>query len=496
MIRYLKTYCIRSKKAYLMLMPLIFFVACFKEPVNNEIVDSVSSMDEISKQENVVPVVIIGSGPAGLSAALYVSRAGMKSFVFAGPTPCGQLTQTTYIENWPGRERILGSTLMDDIKNQAISFGATIIHDTITNIDSSSWPFAIQTEEGRSFKALAIIIATGATPKTLDVPGEREFWGKGLTTCAVCDAPFFKDREVVISGGGDSAAEMVFELAPYVKKVTVLVRKDRMRAAIAMQERVAQYPNAVVEYHKEIKAVYGDDSGVNAIDLYDNEKNTLTRMPTDGVFLAIGHTPNSAMIQGQVPLDDHGYIKMVGRSQESLVPGIFAAGEIQDPEYRQAIVAAGEGVKAALDATSFLYSRGFNVEIGHKLDQHFFESFSDEKIELGELVKHKDLYTYVLRAKGIVLLDFYGTACPACVKMIPVLESIAHKLQDTVKIYKVRYDDVASEHRTIFKDLWFNQNIQVKKIPALLVFKDGQFLDMTYNIMSRKELYQYLQKFM
>lgn len=487
---------IRYFKICLIVGPLIFLAACFKEQKNCEGVNEKYCMDEISRQENVIPVAIIGSGPAGLSAALYVSRAGMKSFVFAGPTPCGQLTQTTYIENWPGRERVLGSTLMDDIKNQAISFGALIIHDTITKIDSSSWPFVVETEDGRSFKALAIIIATGATPKILNIPGEREFWGNGVTTCAVCDAPFFKDKEVVISGGGDSAAEMVFELAPYVKKVTMLVRKDKMRAAVAMQERVAKYSNAVVDYHKEIKAVYGDSSGVNAIDLYDNEKDTVARVATDGVFLAIGHVPNSAMIKGQVPLDDHGYIKMNGRSQESLVPGIFAAGEIQDPEYRQAIVASGEGVKAALDATSFLYSRGFNVEIGHKLDQHFFESFSDEKVELQELLKNEEFNEHVLEAKGLVLLDFYGTACPACVKMIPILESVAHKLKDKVKIYKVKYDNYIKEYRIIFKELWKTHGIQVKRVPALLVFKDGKFLDMTYNIMSRKELYQYLQKFM
>lgn len=488
MIRYLKTCFI--------IAPLIFWVGCFKEQKSHKESSIQYSMDEVSRQENVVPVAIIGSGPAGLSAALYVSRAGMKSFVFAGPTPCGQLTQTSYIENWPGRERILGATLMDDIKNQAISFGATIIHDTITKIDSSSWPFAIQTEEGRSFKALAIILATGATPKALNVPGEREFWGKGVTTCAICDAPFFKDKEVVISGGGDSAAEMVFELAPYVKKVTMLVRKDHMRAAVAMQERVAQYPNAFVEYHKEIKAIYGDESGVNAIDLYDNHKNTTTRVATGGVFLAIGHVPNSAMIKGEVPLDEHGYVKMSGRSQESLVPGIFAAGEIQDPEYRQAIVAAGEGVKAALDATSFLYARGFTVEIGHKLDQQFFESFTDEKIELQELLTSEELYEHVLDAKGLFLLDFYGTSCPACVKMIPVLESIAHKLQDKVTIYKVKYDNDIKKYRTIFKELWKKHDIQVRRVPALLVFKDGKFLDMNYEIMSRKELYQYLQKFM
>jgi len=487
---------IRYIKLLLIVAPVIFWVACFKEKNNYAKSDKKYAIDEVVKQENVVPVVIIGSGPAGLSAALYVSRAGMKSFVFAGPIPCGQLTQTTFVENWPGRDRVLGAALMDDIKKQVESFGALIIHDTISKINVDSWPFAIQTEEGRSFKVLSIILATGATPKILNIPGEKEYWGKGVTTCAICDAPFFKDREVVILGGGDSAAEMVFQLAPYVKKVTMLVRKDHMRAAVAMQERVATYQNACVEYHKEITHIYGDDDGVVAIDVYDNKTKATTRMPTDGVFLAIGHTPNSRMVQGQVPLDDHGYVKMNGRSQESLIPGVFAAGEIQDPEYRQAIVASGEGVKAALDATSFLYSIGFNVEIGHKLDQQFFETFSDEKVELKELQRNEELYEHVINAKGLVVLDFYGTACPACVKMIPVLESIAHKLQDKIKIYKVKYDNEIKEYRAIFKELWKKHDVQVKRVPALLVFKDGKFMEMTYDIMSRKELSQYLQKFL
>lgn len=487
----------RYLKIFFMTLPLICFVACLRDKAEKMIGSGDKyCLDKVVATENVVPVAIVGSGPAGLSAALYISRAGMKSFVFAGPTPCGQLTQTTFIENWPGRERILGSTLMNDIKDQAISFGAVIVQDTVVDIDTEIWPFSIKTEEGRSFKALSVILATGATPKALEIPGEREHWGKGVTTCAVCDAPFFKDGEVVISGGGDSAAEMVFELAPYVKKVTVLVRKDKMRAAVAMQERIATYPNAVVEYHKEIKEIYGNGKEVSAIDVYDNKTGEMQRKSVDGVFLAIGHTPNSSMIKGKVPLDDHGYIKMDGRSQESLVPGIFAAGEIQDPEYRQAIVAAGEGVKAALDATSFLYSLGFNVEIGHKLDQQFFESFSDEKIELQELSKSEELSEYVFNAKGLVLLDFYGTACPLCVKMIPILESVAHKFQGKVKVYKVHYDNIIKEFRVIFKELWKNHDIRINKVPALLVFKDGKFVETTYDIMSRKELSEYIQKFL
>ncbi|MCX5923322.1 MAG: FAD-dependent oxidoreductase [Candidatus Dependentiae bacterium] len=403
-------------KTFLVVLPVLCIVACFygrrgsfrasvsKADQNVHAPESYS-MQNALKEENVVPVAIIGSGPAGLSAALYVARAGMKAFVFAGPMPCGQLTQTTYIENWPGTEKIMGPELMNDMKKQVVSFGATIIHDTVTSIDFTKWPFSLKTEEGRCFKAMSIILATGATPKTLGIPGEQEFFGKGVTTCAVCDASFFKGKEVVISGGGDSAAEMVFELAPYVKKVTMLVRKGSMKAAAAIQKRVFECPNAVIEFHKELVAIYGsakdcqkheeNTCGCNspevcAIDVYDNETKKTERRPIDGVFLSIGHDPNNKLIKGSIDLDEHGCMVMNGRTQQSSMPGVFAAGEIQDPFYRQAIVAAGEGAKAALDATSFLYDIGFTVAIGQKLDQNFSARFSDLKVELERIDQYEE----------------------------------------------------------------------------------------------------------
>ncbi len=516
----------RVFKAILIVVPILCFVAWFKydrildrggctEKKSNILPDH--PMIEALKHENVAPVAIIGSGPAGLASALYVARAGMKAFVFAGPMPCGQLTKTTYIENWPGREKIMGPELMNDMKKQVVSFGATIIHDTITSIDFSSWPFSLKTEDGRSFKAMSIILATGATPKTLNIPGEQEFWGKGVTTCAVCDAFFFKNKEVVIAGGGDSAAEMVFELAPYVSKVTMLVRKGSMRAAVAMQKRVLECPNAVVEYHKEITAIYGtakpcstheentcgcNAPEVSAIDVYDNNTNTTERRPIDGVFLSIGHDPNNELIKGHIELDEHGCMVMKGRTQESSMPGVFAAGEIQDPSYRQAIVAAGEGAKAALDATSFLYDIGFTVEIGQKLDQKFCERFSDVKFELERIDQMDELEAVFKNNPGLVLVDFYSDNCPGCIRMIPILEAIGYELAGKVKIVKTNHDDVVNQEspkhkNSIFKRLWWGEPaIKVRRLPSLLVFRDGKYLEMTSRIMNKQQLLEYVQKFL
>lgn len=442
--------------------------------------------------ENVVPVAIIGSGPSGLSAALYVARAGMKAFVFGGPTPCGQLTQTTFIENWPGREKVLGVDLMDDVKHQAEFFGACIINDTITWVDFSQWPYSMKTEEGREFKALSVIIATGAHPKVLSIPGEKKYWGKGVTTCAVCDAPFFGGKEVVVVGGGDSAAEQVFELAPYVKKITMLVRGDEMRAAKLMQERVLAYDNVVIEYNKRINGIYGDDTDVKSIEVYDSKTHVVENRPIDGVFLAIGHNPNSDIFKKDLKVDELGYLLMEGRSQQTSKKGIFAAGEIQDRTYRQAAVAAGEGIKAALDCTSFLYEIGFNGKIGKELEDNFFETFSDEHIELHEINFLDDFNKHVIEQPGLVVIDFYSKTCPGCIRMLPSLESLAHHLKDKITILKCNVNNSIQ----ILRELKFKRGLQVKSVPAIFIFKDGKFLARTNSVMSKKELFSFVSQYM
>lgn len=484
----------------LSIIPLFFLVACYdffskgeKASKHDSLVHLDYSLAKAVKEENVVPAVIVGSGPAGLSAALYLARAGMKAFIFAGAMPLGQLTQTTYVENWPGRGKVMGPELMDDMKQQAQSFGAVLIHDSVTSVDFTSWPFQIKTEEGREFKALSVILATGATPRRLDIEGEQEYWGKGVTTCAVCDARFFKGKDVVIVGGGDSAVEMVFELSPYVKSVTVLVRKGSMRAAAAGQKKIELYSNASIEYHKELTKIYGNGEHVEAIDVYDNEKKTTEKRAIDGVFLAVGHDPNNKILSEGIALDSHGYLLMKGRTQETSVTGVFAAGEIQDPHYKQAIVAAGEGAKAALDAASFLYDIGFNSEIGAELDKNFFEHFSDVKKELQEITTTKELEDLVIKAKGVVVLDFYSLDCPCCIQMLPHLEAVAHKLDGKVKILKTNYTLVK---KTIYRDLALDYDIRVAKLPSLLVFKDGKIQDINTKVMNKKQLYAYLEKFL
>lgn len=473
-------------------MPMILMLMCVSGCIfrKNESNDHFDLTDAL-KLENVVPVVIVGSGPAGLSAALYIARAGIKPFVFGGPTPCGQLTQTTFIENWPGREKVLGVDLMNDVKHQAEFFGASIINDTVTFTDFSKWPFTIKTEEGLQLKALSVILATGVHPKILSVPGEKKFWGKGVTTCAVCDAPFFFRKDVIIVGGGDSAAEQVFELAPYVRKIIMLVRGTQMRAAQLMQQRVLAYDNVEILYNKELRNIYGNETKVESVDIYDNTTKNIENISIDGIFLAIGHTPNTEMFKKDLVVDEHGYLVMKGRSQQTSKKGVFAAGEIQDNKYRQAAVASGEGIKAALDTTSFLYELGFTSKIGQALENNFFETLSDERIELDEINLLKDFNEKVIGGQGLVIVDFYSKTCPGCVRMLPALESLSYHLKDKVTILKCNITNSPE----ILHELKINRGLQVKSVPAVFIFKDGKFLARTNSVMSRKELYAFVHEY-
>lgn len=479
----------RDKKSYFLVIALLGFSGCWDNPPSEQPLSY--DLSKALSMEDVAPVVIVGSGPAGLTAAIYVARAGMQAFVFAGPQPCGQLTSTTFIENWPGRIKSMGPDLMSDIKAQAESFGACIINDTVTEIDFNEWPFAIKTDNGRSFSALSVIVATGATPRRLSVPGESEYWGKGVTTCAVCDAPLLKGKDAVIIGGGDTAAEQVFELAPYAKHITMFVRKDSLKASDAQQERVMAYDNVSIEYNKELKEVYGNGKEVTGIQIFNNKENSLEDRDIDGVFLAIGHVPNSQLFPDKLKRKS-GYLSMIGRSQSTKMPGVFAAGEIQDSVYKQAVVAAGEGAKAALDATGFLYEIGFNKDISKQLEQKFYETFSESRLDLTEITEVAEFEEHVLNKKGLVLLDFYADYCPGCIKMLPILGAVAHDLQDKVTIVKANH----GRARPIVRDLYFNRKIKVKRVPSLLVYKDGEYLETNSSIMSHKELTNYVNSFL
>ncbi len=301
-----------------------------------------------------VKVLIIGSGPAGYTAAIYTSRANLGPVLYEGIEPGGQLTTTTEVENFPGYpEGVDGNRLMADLRKQAERFGTDIRTGTITKIDLSSRPFHAVVDGEKELCAESLIIATGATAKYLGLPSETKFRGQGVSACATCDGFFYRKKDVAVVGGGDTACEEATYLASLCRKVYMIVRKPYLRASKAMQERVFRTPNIEVLFEHNTAEVLGDETGVTGALLRRNDGSE-TKIDIAGFFLAIGHHPNTELFADQLELDAEGYIKVEGGSSKTSVEGVFAAGDVKDPHYRQAITAAGSGCVAALDCERFL----------------------------------------------------------------------------------------------------------------------------------------------
>jgi thioredoxin reductase (NADPH) len=310
-------------------------------------------------------VTIIGSGPAAHTAAIYLARAEIKPTMYEGMlangiAAGGQLTTTTEIENFPGfPEGINGSTLMDQMREQSSRFGTEIITETISKVDLSSRPFKLWTEWNEDSEPVttdAIILATGASAKRMHLPGEETYWQQGISACAVCDGavPIFRNKPLAVIGGGDSACEEAVFLTKYASKVYLLVRRDQLRASTIMQKRVFNNEKLEVLWNTEAKEACGDGKLLQSLTIFNNKTNETSSLPVNGLFYAIGHTPATQIVANQVKTDDQGYVLTTPGSTETSVPGVFAAGDVQDKKYRQAITSAGTGCMAALDAEKFI----------------------------------------------------------------------------------------------------------------------------------------------
>jgi thioredoxin reductase (NADPH) len=317
----------------------------------------------MSQETEHVQCLIIGSGPAGYTAAIYAARADLKPVMYTGIVPGGQLTQTTDVDNFPGYpEGIMGPEMMEDFQKQAERFGTEIRFGYVSSVDFSSMPRQVIIDENKTITADVVIIATGASAKWLGLESEQKYNGFGVSACAVCDGFFFKGQDVAIVGAGDTAAEEATYLAKLCKTVHMLVRRDEFRASKAMQHRVLNTANIIIHYNSETKEILGDGRNVTAIKILNNQTGLESDIPVTGFFVAIGHQPNTEIFKGWLDMDETGYLITKPDSTQTNIEGVFACGDAQDKIFRQAITAAGTGCMAALEAERYLASREHQQE--------------------------------------------------------------------------------------------------------------------------------------
>ncbi|MBU4270151.1 FAD-dependent oxidoreductase [Candidatus Dependentiae bacterium] len=467
---------------------LFFLVGCLNYSSSKNI--KRFNIDNIKYDKQTYPVVIIGGGIGGLTSSIYLSQANIKHILIEGQNPGGAITSAHAVCNWPGEKNISGSDLMDKIKNHAKDSGANISAAKVTNVDFSTWPYLIKIIDNdgeKTISAISCIIATGATPNMLNIPGEEKYFGRGVSKCATCDGSFYKNKTVAIVGGGNTAISDALYLSEIAQKIYLIVRKDFLRAAGKMTELVKSYPNIEILYNTNVKEVIGDDEKVTGLKIYNSKENKESEILVDAMFLAIGATPNSKLFSNQVEMDNFGYLT-VKNGQKTSKSGIFAVGDICEPEYKQLIIASGQGAKAAMQAQKFLGKIGYKSENLKekslqtkqpekqpvKVEQPKIEKQPEPVIEKNEastqtvtVIDIKSAAQFekeVLNYKGNVVADFYAHWCPPCKMMAPIVDELANEFGQTIKFVKSDVSKIGE----------LGANFGIRGVPTFIFFKDGK----------------------
>ena len=455
-------------------------------------------------EQNIENVVIIGSGPAGYTAAIYAARANLKPVLFeglqAGGVPGGQLMTTTEVENFPGfPEGITGPKLMERMRSQAVRWGTECHTEDVIKVDLSQRPFTIVSTE-REVKANSIIIATGATAKRLGLPSEKQYWNNGISACAICDgaSPLFKGKDLVVIGGGDSAAEEAVYLTKYGKQVHLLVRRGEMRASKAMQDRVLNNSKITVHWHTEAVDVYGENNLMTGITVRNVQTNEQTQIPSNGLFFAIGHKPNTDLFKNQIELDEVGYVRVTPGTVATSVEGVYAAGDVQDSEYRQAVSAAGTGCMAALAAERWLSEHNLIVEYSQQPEAETTETSeatkSQETATTEETFKiNNTSYVggYALRklfheSDRLLMVKYVSPTCGPCKILSPILDKVVKEYEG--QIHFVEIDIVA--------DPEIAQMGQVVGTPTVQFFRDRELLKEVKGVKQKSEYRQIIEGYL
>ncbi len=458
-----------------------------------------SLLKNIMTNPTVENLVIIGSGPAGYTAAIYAGRANLKPVVFegfeAGGLPGGQLMTTTEVENFPGFPAgITGPQLMDKMKAQAERWGAELYTEDVISVDLSQRPFTVRSSE-REFKTNSIVIATGATAKRLGLPSEQEFWSRGISACAICDGatPIFHSAELAVIGAGDSAAEEAIYLTKYGDTVNLLVRSDTMRASKAMQDRVLNNPKIKVHWNTEAVDIFGDENHMQGIKVRNNQTGEESELQAKGLFYAIGHTPNTSLFKEQLELDDVGYVVTKGNSVETSVEGVYAVGDVQDHEFRQAITAAGSGCMGAMLAERWLSAEGLLQEFSQKPENNDLKPQEEEKTAADteddfDINNTRHIGGYALRkifheGDRPLMVKYISPGCGPCHTLKPILNKVVDEFDGKIHFVEIDID----------KDREIAEQANVTGTPTVQIFKHKELLQELKGVKQKSQYRQLLE---
>lgn len=479
----------RIRYHWTLLIIIIFFSSCFRFNDTENSVQPSFDLSNISFDQQTYPVVILGGGIAGLTAALYCSQANVPCMVIEGPKPGGALAQSHSVRNWPGMIQAPGIDITNALRKQVVGGGVSIINEQVVNVDFKQWPRIIQTQligsndtQKKEYKGLAVIIATGTNPNYLNIPGEKEYWGKGVSNCAVCEGSLYKGKDIIVIGGGDAAIAEADYLADIARKVSIIVRKDFFRAKdVKIKDRVLARPNVEVLFNTEARQIDGDGSKVTQATLYNNKTATDTKFLVDGVFLAIGSRPNSDLFKDQLSLDKNGFI-MLNKNQETSIKGIYAAGDVSDPKFVQAVTAASDGCKSTLDALKFLKEIGFEIKNTDQIAQQSQQQkvdFAEKKVI--EITSTEDFNHLVVQAKKPVIVDFFTTWCIPCQSMLPIIDNLAGIFKNDVLIVKINAANKSFEVNELMGQI---KGAQIQSVPTFVFIKEGKEVDRLLGVQS------------
>ena len=421
----------------------------------------------IKNKKNIIPVAIIGSGPAGLSAAIPPARSGYYTVIFQGPKPLGELSEAYIVENWPGVAKASGEITMQKLEDQVRQFGVQLVPLLVTEVDFKQWPFTLYLNDGTQVHALTVICATGSSQQKLGIEGEDTYWGRGLFSCGLCDGSYAHDKDTVVIGSGDIAIQRVLQLAPEANKVTLIAPDARLKAQKTMRKKIQNLPNVSILFNKELKEIRGNDNQITHLILYDSMTKETTTFPTSSVFLSTGLTPNTDLFKGVLPIDANGCLTLIkdSRSQQTPIDGIMAAGTVSDSTYPQVAAIVGDGTKAGMDALMWLSKWSFDGPLRYLLSQNLY---SPPKIPHPHITKLTTMKAFrkAIKSTDPVLVEFFSPTCPSCKKMEGPLAAITEYFKDVLKVYKVERD-------TLYALI---EEYDIEFMPAFLLFKNGEVI--------------------